>query len=110
MLSDCKQQGNWRAQLFSRQRSWSIMVNLVFSLLQCKPTFLPTLSADRECIENDVRLVRGGTGDDGQVEMCLSGTWTQVCSDRWSYRPSSVVCRQLGYNGREFRAVPLISL
>ena len=42
--------------------------------------------------------------------MCLNGTWTPVCSDRWGYRTSSVVCRQLGYNGRKFRAVSLISL
>ena len=42
--------------------------------------------------------------------MCLNGTWTPVCSDRWGYGQSSVVCRQLGYNGREFRAVYLISL
>ena len=58
-------------------------------------------SSDRECSENDIRLVRGQTQDDGQLQICLNGTWSLICSDRWDYRDASVVCQQLGYNGCE---------
>ena len=64
-------------------------------------TLLPTLSPDRECNETDLCLVRGKTPDDGRVEICLDGGWGSVCYDKWDIRDAEVVCRQLGYNGRE---------
>ncbi|CAI8055169.1 Scavenger receptor cysteine-rich domain superfamily protein, partial [Geodia barretti] len=86
MLSDCKHRG--------------------IGLHDCSPGQEAGVTCNnRECTENDVRLVSGRTGDDGQVEMCLNGAWTPVCSDRWGYRPSNVVCRQLGYNGPSYPRV-----
>ena len=46
--------------------------------------------------------MNGRTAKDGQVLVCFDGLWGSVCDDRWDFRDATVVCRQLGYNGREF--------
>ena len=50
---------------------------------------------DRDCNETEVRVVNG------TVQICLDGFWRAVCGDGWDYRDANVVCRQLGYDGRE---------
>ena len=55
-------------------------------------------TSGHKCNETDVRLI-GKALHDGQVRICLSGEWGLVC-DQGNY--ANVVCRQLGYDGREF--------
>ena len=64
---------------------------------------------DPQCNETDVRLVGGQSPHEGGVEICLNGVWGSVCAERygwqrdhWDIREARVVCRQLGYDGREF--------
>ena len=64
---------------------------------------------DLHCNETDVRLVGGQTPHEGEVQICLNGVWGSVCAERywgqrerWDIREARVVCRQLGYDGREF--------
>ena len=44
-----------------------------------------------------VRLTGGLVPQQGNVEVCLSGSWSRVCDRNWDYKDSFVVCRQLGY-------------
>ena len=45
----------------------------------------------------DIRLTGGLVPQQGNVEVCIDGSWSRVCSRDWHYRNSFVVCRQLGY-------------
>ena len=51
-----------------------------------------------ECESGQVHLVGGDVVTEGQVEVCVSGTWGQVCPDSWGNADARVVCRQLGYS------------
>ena len=50
-----------------------------------------------ECINGDVRLVNGGSGIQGRVEICLDAVFGTVCNVEWDDEDAAVVCRQLGF-------------
>lgn len=49
------------------------------------------------CSDGDVRLVGGGTSNQGRVEVCVNNAWGTVCHNSWGYQEANVVCGQLGY-------------
>ncbi len=53
------------------------------------------------CSENAVRLADGADSAQGRVEICRDGDWRSICFDSWDFNDAQVVCRQLGFNGRE---------
>ena len=44
-----------------------------------------------------VRLVDGGSFNEGRVEVYYSGRWGTVCDDGWNDNYASLVCAQLGF-------------
>ena len=44
-----------------------------------------------------VRLTGGLIPQQGQVEVCLNGSWSRVCSSSWNQRDAVVACRQLNF-------------
>ena len=54
---------------------------------------------DRSECSSGVRLIGGATDTEGVVQVCLNGTYVQVCTAEWNIAEASVVCRQLGRSG-----------
>lgn len=45
-----------------------------------------------------VRLIGGGDGLSGHVEVCTGGSWSAICDTNWCEQNAKVVCGQLGYS------------
>ena len=50
-----------------------------------------------ECTEGLVLLVGGVNETEGQVEICLGGSWGIVCDNVWTDREAKLVCEQLRF-------------
>ena len=49
----------------------------------------------RECSNGAVRLVGGQSSNEGRLDYCYNGAWTQLCG---IYTTGAItICRQLGY-------------
>ena len=44
-----------------------------------------------------VRLVDGGSYNEGRVEVYYSGRWGTVCINEWNIKHADLVCAQLGF-------------
>ena len=60
-------------------------------------------------MDGTVRLVNGGSTNQGTIQICVNGIWGHVCANiiydvsfdqtpPWSLSNARVVCRQLGYS------------
>ena len=49
------------------------------------------------CVPVSVRLMDGGSLNEGRVEIFYGGQWGSVCDDWFDEVAATVVCRQLGY-------------
>ena len=50
-----------------------------------------------ECSNGAVRLVGGQSSNEGRLEYCYYGAWTQLCNQDFHIEEAVAACRQLGY-------------
>ena len=53
------------------------------------------------CVDGQLVLVGGANESEGRVEICQGNSYGTVCDDRWNDQDASVVCRQLGFDGKK---------
>ncbi|KAL5516603.1 hypothetical protein EMCRGX_G001986 [Ephydatia muelleri] len=53
------------------------------------------------CTRGMVHLEGGATAAQGTVAVCFRNRWGAVCDTYWTAAEAKVVCRQLGYTGKE---------
>ena len=49
------------------------------------------------CQHGALRLVNGGTSNEGRLEICIYSVWGTACNDAFDANDARVACRQLGY-------------
>ena len=49
------------------------------------------------CADGAIRLVDGGSKNEGRLEICYQNHWGTVCDDDFDSKEAALVCRQLGY-------------
>ena len=65
------------------------------------------------CSHGDIKLTGGKSSNEGDVQLCLNGTWGYICSWYWYYWYNiysnvNVVCRQFGYTASQLQCKILL--
>ena len=52
------------------------------------------------CSHGDIKLTGGKFSNEGEIQVCVNGTWGYICDSYWynsNINNINVVCEQLGY-------------
>ena len=65
------------------------------------------------CSHGDIKLAGGKSSNEGDLQICVNGTWGYICSWNWYYWYNvysnvNVVCRQFGYTAPQLQCKILL--
>ena len=69
-----------------------VNVHYYYNMVQ----FLANNTQYDNCADGNVRLIGGGTRNEGNVQICYRNAWGSICDDYWDSNDGNVVCNQLG--------------
>ena len=75
------------------------MCKLQIVNVHCIIIMMPFLANNTQydnCTDGDIRLIGGGTRNEGNVQICYRNVWGSICDDYWDSNDGNVVCNQLG--------------
>ena len=58
------------------------------------------------CSHGDIKLAGGKSSNEGDLQLCVNGTWGYICDSYWYlwygvYSTINVVCNRLGYTATQ---------
>ena len=61
-------------------------------------TCILLLDSTKVCSHGDIKLTGGKSSNEGDIQICVNGTWGYICGwHYWNTNNINVVCKQLGY-------------
>ena len=69
-----------------------------YIIYKSSPTWFLFMTCTDNCTHGEVNLVGGSYEYEGNVQVCINGSWSYICQNGWDVNDSLVACSQFGYS------------